>query len=83
MRSITIVEASRTRMMRDHPSAGLLLKELTRLEKFKTLSFIKISLMSLKSSQQMVCGVSSVQYCISEKEVRISLVWSKNVVEIN
>ena len=28
MKSITIVEASRTRMMRDHPSAGLLLKEL-------------------------------------------------------
>ena len=49
MKWITIVEESRTRMISDHPSAGLLLKELTRLEKFETLSFIEINLMSLKS----------------------------------
>ena len=48
MKSITIVEESRTRMISDHPSAGLLLKELTWLGEFKTLSFIEISLMSLK-----------------------------------
>ena len=57
-------------MISDHPSAGLLLKELTQPEKFETLSFIELNLMSLKSQQQMVCGVSSVQYCIGEKDVK-------------